>query len=126
MFKDGHIRQADAFTTRKTASGDTRTFRIPNASHIDVAGRLLKIIPHAALPAGSIYMVNTRHLEVVSVGPGEFMPAANGGVIEYMGRSAQKDQFEALWVYDYAVRCDNPKYHGGATNAAVKLEHITL
>lgn len=126
LIKDNQVRNAEAFAERKLANGDRRVFKIPSLTHLNLAGREIKVIAHPSLPAGSAYMVNTKHLELVSVGPGEFMPADNGGVIEYMGRSAQKDQFEALWVYDYAIRCDNPKYHGGFTGAATSLEHIVI
>lgn len=126
LIKDNHIRHADAYAERVMRGGEVRKFVVPSLTHLEVAGRTLKLVAHPGLAAGTAYMVNTKHLEIVSCGPGEFMPAENGGVIEYMGRSAQKDQFEALWVYDYAIRCDNPKFHGGFKNANTALEHLTF
>lgn len=118
MVRDNSIRIMDATVERKEASGKDKSYEVPNVTHLMLNGKAVKLVEHPDMPMGSGYFINTKHLELVSVGPGDFVPTSEGGSnLTHMGLINGTDRFKALWIYYYALRCDMPGAHGGFVNA---------
>jgi|SRR6478609_4767810 len=109
----------DALVKRTDSEGKELTYPVPNVSYLNLGGQSVKLLMHPGLASGSGYFINSKHLELVSCGPGEFVNPISGsdGTLQYMGNTTGKDAYRTIWAYYYNLRCDRPEAHGGFVNA---------
>ena len=127
LVRDSSISTREALVKRTGSSGEDNSFVIPNVNYLNLGGQSVKLLMHPDLPQGSGYFVNTNHLELVSVGPGEFVsPVSGDNNMLHMGNITGKDAYRMLWAYYYAIRTDMPGSHGGFTSAVSTLKDVSF
>lgn len=103
---------------------------LPGVPEIMLGNQKVKIVVSPHMPAGSGYFVNTspKAIEIISNGPGEFIPAdsgSGGGILRHVGTITGRDDFEALFAYDYCIK-GHPSYHGGWKNLPITGDAVTF
>lgn len=119
LVRDNSIRTGDAYVKRTASDGRDISFNIPDVTYLLLGGQEVKLVSHAHMASGSGYFFNTDHLELCSVGSGDFVSPLGSGTdyMQYMGNITGNDRYRMLWAYYFAVRTDRPEAHGGFTGA---------
>jgi hypothetical protein len=119
LVRDRSIFTADAFVKRTGSDGKDLSYNVPDVCYINLGGHPVKLVSHAHMAPGSGYFFNTEHLELCSVGSGDFVsPLGNStDYMQYMGNITGNDRYRMLWAYYFAIRTDRPESHGGFIKA---------
>jgi hypothetical protein len=119
VLRDSSVSTRSAYASRTTSEGKSLSYEIPNVTYLNLGGKEVKLLSHHCLANGTGYFVNTKHLELMSIGPGDFVSPILGldGTMEYMGNKTGADRYRTLWAYYYAFRTTRPEAHSGFTGA---------
>lgn len=117
VLRAGMIHNRSVMVTSTLKGGAVEKIEIPNVKHLSIGNKDVKLLVHPMMPAGAGYFANVKHLELRSVGPGQFIGSAGKNKMTHLGVHTGEDSYAMLWSYYFCLVCYKPEAFSGFVNA---------